>query len=71
MKATMKNHEHLNKIRWNLRKITMQLILASLIMAFASCVKEELLEPVQEVQKVEEPVMATAQIGPSLSLHIS
>ncbi len=67
----MKNHERLNKISRNSSKITMQLVTVLLILAFASCEKEELLEPVQEVHDVDEPVKATAQIGPRLSLRIS
>ncbi len=70
MKATMKNNGHINKIRRSARKITMNLILASLVLVFASCEKEEIFEPDQKVHEVDESVKATSRLVPNLSLEI-
>lgn len=51
-------------------KTTIKFILTLLVLVFASCEKEELLEPVQEVHEVDKSVKGTAQIGPRLSLQI-
>ncbi len=70
MKTTMKNHGHFYKIKIAVQKITMQLVTASLILAFTACEKEEIFETDQKVHEVDESIKGIARIDPRLSLEI-